>query len=79
MKRRSLTVAAVAALMALAGCEISQVTAPRDGAIIDAPTTTVTINLNGNMQSVNTDAAGARVLQDILSQLGNAKATSSTR
>ena len=44
-----------------------------------APTTTVTINLNGNMQSVNTDAAGARVLQDILSQLGNAKATSSTR
>lgn len=42
MKRRSLTAAAVAALMALTGCEISEVTAPRDGAIIDAPTTTVT-------------------------------------
>jgi tape measure domain-containing protein len=39
--------------------------------------TTVNINLNGGTQSINTDAAGARVLQDVLSQLANARATSS--
>jgi tape measure domain-containing protein len=42
-----------------------------------AATTTVNINLNGGTQSINTDAAGARVLQDVLSQLANARATSS--
>ena len=41
--------------------------------------TTVNINLNGSTQSVKTDAAGARVLQDVLSQLANAKGTSSAR
>lgn len=47
---------------------VSQVTAPR--------VTTVNINLNGNTQSINTDAAGAAALQNILSQLGQAQSTS---
>ncbi len=41
--------------------------------------TTVNINLNGSTQAVKTDAAGARVLQDVLSQLANARGTSSAR
>lgn len=44
-----------------------------------APTTAVHITLDRGPQTVNTDAAGARVLQDLLSQLGNAKSTSSLR
>lgn len=41
--------------------------------------TTVNINLNGNTQSINTDAAGAATLQAILRQLGGAQSTSSIR
>ena len=40
------------------------------------PTTTVNINLNGVTQSINTDAAGAATLQNVLAQLGAAKSTS---
>ena len=45
----------------------------------NAPTTSVHITLDRGPQIVNTDAAGARVLQDLLSQLGNAKSSSSLR
>ncbi|MDB5777915.1 MAG: phage tape measure protein [Polaromonas sp.] len=46
---------------------------------IPAPGTTVNINLNGTTQSINTDAAGAATLQNILRQLGGAQSTSSLR
>lgn len=41
--------------------------------------TTVNINLNGSTRSINTDAAGASVLQDVLRQLAAARGTSSAR
>ncbi|MBH2008090.1 MAG: tape measure protein [Xanthomonadaceae bacterium] len=46
---------------------------------IPAQTTTVNINLSGTPYSVNTDAAGAATLQNILRQLGSAQSTSSLR
>ncbi len=45
----------------------------------NAPTTAVHITLDRGPQVVNTDAAGALTLQDLLTQLGNAKSTSSMR
>ena len=40
-----------------------------------APTTQVTINLEGRARTINTDAAGANVLQDLLRELGNGRGT----
>lgn len=58
--------------------EIARLKAGNGGMPIGTPlTTTVNINLNSTTQRVNTDADGARVLQEVLSQLGNAKSTSS--
>lgn len=58
--------------------EIARLKAGNGGTPIGTPlTTTVNINLNSTTQRVNTDADGARVLQEVLSQLGNARSTSS--
>lgn len=40
-----------------------------------APTTQVVINFEGRARTVNTDAAGANVLQDLLRELGNGRGT----
>ena len=58
--------------------EIASLKAGKGGTPIGTPATIVNINLNGTTKSVNTDADGARVLQDLLSQLGNAKSTSTS-
>ena len=56
--------------------EIASLKAGKGGTPIGTPlTTVVNINLSGPTKSVNTDADGARVLQDLLSQLGNARGT----
>ncbi len=46
---------------------------------IPAPTTSVNINLDGRSRTVNTDAAGASVLQEVLTQLADARGTAGAR
>ncbi|MCB1245982.1 MAG: hypothetical protein KDB69_01805 [Acidimicrobiia bacterium] len=66
MKRRRWIAGAAAILLALSGCEISSITSPTDGAIVDAPSTTVTgklrempmggvLTVNGVVTPVNPD------------------------
>lgn len=46
---------------------------------IPPPGTSVTINLNGTSRTVQTDAAGAATLQEVLRQLADARGTSGAR
>jgi hypothetical protein len=54
MKRRSLFACVAAALLILSACDISQITAPHDGAIVDAETTTVTGKIRKNADLAGT-------------------------